>query len=85
MELPEYEPRPIADIIERLCDIRDQLKLVNETLGYAARVEAMRQEILQYGWDGILAKYHPDINIDDPAAYPLFELYRMVYSNMGGE
>ena len=84
MDMQEYE-QPYTDIVERLVDIREQLKRVNETLGYAARVKAIRQEILQCGWDGILAKYHPDVNVDDPAAYPLFELYRFVYNSMAKE
>ncbi len=84
MGMPGYESEPIAEIMERLCDIRDELKRVSRTLGYAVRMETMRREILQYGWGGILAKYHPDVNVDDPAAYPLFELYRLVYGSMGG-
>jgi|AGTN01.1.fsa_nt_gi hypothetical protein len=83
MDMAEYEPQPIANIIERLSEIRDKLQHVNATLGYTARVEAMKQEILRHGWDSILAKYHPDVNTDDPAAYPLFELYRFVYGTMG--
>jgi hypothetical protein len=42
----------------------------------------MRKEIESIGWGGILQKYHPDINIDDPAAFPLFELYKFVCSTM---
>jgi hypothetical protein len=34
------------------------------------------------GWSGICAKYHPDINIHDPAAVPLFDLYKFVKDTM---
>ena len=82
MDMPEHESRALEDMLEQLEDICDKLKQVNEAMGYAARVCEMKQEILQVGWDGILARYHPDVNIDDPGAGPLFELYRFVYNSM---
>lgn len=82
MDMPEREAQPIEDMLKQLEDIRDKLMNVNESLGYAARVRAMKLEILTVGWDGILARYHPDINIDDPGAGRLLELYRFVYDSM---
>ena len=82
MDMPERESQSIEDMQRQLEEIRDKLVQVNETLGYAARVSAMKQEILMVGWDGILARYHPDVNINDPAAGSLFDLYRFVYDSM---
>ncbi len=82
MQMPEHDAQPLEDMLAKLEEIRDKLVQVNETLGYAARVSAIKREIVEVGWDGILARYHPDINIDDPAAGPLFELYRFVYNSM---
>jgi hypothetical protein len=71
-----------AYILKRLEDIRDTLKSANERFGYLARFSAMKTEIKQIGWSGICAKYHPEVNIGDPAAYELFLLYKFVYDNM---
>jgi hypothetical protein len=71
-----------AFILKRLEDIRDTLKKANESVGYLARFGAMKAEIKQAGWAGICAKYHPEVNIGDPAAYELFVLYKFVHDNM---
>ena len=73
---------PLADMLKNLNLIRDKLIEINEKNGSIANFIAMRKEIESLGWGGILQKYHPDINIDDPAALPLFELYKFVYSTM---
>ena len=62
--------------------IRDMLTEVNVQLGFLQRYRDMRDEITEFGWGGILSKYHPDINVDDPAAAELFALYRFVYDEM---
>ena len=82
MDFPEKGSETLEDMLKRLEDVRDRLEQANEALGFAARVNAIRQEILEGGWDGILARYHPDVNMGDPAAYPMFELCRFVYSTM---
>jgi hypothetical protein len=82
MDFPEQGPKPLEDMLKRLEDVRDRLAQANEALGFAARVNAIRKVILTDGWDGILARYHPDVNDGDPAAYPLFELCRFVYGTM---
>ena len=76
---------PLSDILKNLSRIRDKLIEINERNGNIANYITMRKEILQLGWGGILQKYHPDINVDDPAAFPLFELYKFVYSTMETE
>jgi hypothetical protein len=69
----------LNDALNKLVEVRDQLEEVNRVMGAMARFEAMKQEIRDIGWDGILAKYHPDNNLDDPAAFPLFEMYKFSY------
>jgi uncharacterized protein YbcI len=43
------------------------------------KLKEIENEIIEIGWQGIVAKYHPDINIQDPNAVSLFRLYRNVY------
>lgn len=69
-------------ILKRLEDIRATLSRANESIGYLGRFSAMKEEIRNIGWSGVCAKYHPDVNIGDPAAYELFQLYRFAYDNM---
>ena len=74
--------RSLDFILKSLEDVRDNLIEVNRRNGNTARYHAMKKEIQKIGWDGILSKYHPDVNINDPAADALFLLYRFVYSTM---
>lgn len=67
--------------LSSLEEVREKLVRVNEQLGYMARFTAMKREIEELGWDGICARYHPDINMDDPAAYELFQFYKFVYDS----
>jgi hypothetical protein len=69
-------------ILTNLEDIRDKLTLANARLGYLERYNAMKREITEEGWSAVCAKYHPDINIDDPAAHELFQFYKFVYETM---
>ena len=82
---PISKEQQLASILQHLEHIRDMLTEVNTQFGYLSRYRAMREEIEEAGWGGICAKYHPDINIDEPAAIELFELYRYVYDTMQGE
>ena len=68
--------------LKNLEDIRDRLIEVNKLTGSLARYEAMKEEIRKTGWSGICAKYHPDINVGEPAAHELFAMYRFVYDTM---
>ena len=79
-ELPENER--FQNSLKTLEDVQKKLARVNEQLGYMAKCKAMKHEIEELGWEGICARYHPDINVDDPAAYELFQYYRFVYDNM---
>jgi hypothetical protein len=74
---------PVKEILRNFGRIRDRLLEINAKSGNTASFRAMRDEIRHVGWSGILQKYHPDINIDEPAAMALFELYRFVYGTMG--
>lgn len=72
-------------VLKDLENIRDKLIEVNTMNGNIARFRLIKEEIKQMGWPAVCAKYHPDININDPAAYELFQLYRFVYSTMERE
>ena len=73
---------PLSHVLKQLEDTRDMLVKTNTQNGNLARYHAMKQEIQQIGWSGICAKYHPDVNINDPAAHELFQLYKFVYTTM---
>lgn len=77
----EAFPR-LSSILSELEKTRDLLKRVNTRNGNLERYSAIKKEIQELGWSGICAKYHPDVNIDDPAALELFQLYKFVYSTM---
>ena len=46
------------------------------------KLNDIQLEILTIGWNGVLEKYHPDFNIDDPDAENIFKLYKHVFENM---
>jgi len=79
---PLSKEEQLQSILHDLEHIRDMLTEVNAQFGYLSRFRAIKEEIEDTGWSGICAKYHPDINVDDPAAMELFELYRYVYDTM---
>lgn len=83
--LPLSKEQQLESILQDLEHIRDMLTEVNTQFGYLSRYRAIREEIRETGWGGICAKYHPDINIDEPAAIELFELYRYIYDTMQSE
>jgi len=82
---PLSKEEQLKSILHDLEHIRNMLTEVNAQFGYLSRFRAIRQEIQDTGWGGICAKYHPDINVDEPAAMELFELYRYVYDTMQRE
>ncbi len=84
-ENPISKEQQLESILSDLEHIRDMLTEVNVQLGCLQRYRDMRDEITELGWGGILNKYHPDINVDDPAAPELFALYRFVYDEMQRE
>jgi hypothetical protein len=42
----------------------------------------IQDEILKIGWQGVLEKYHPDMNCDDPDACDVFKIYKHIYENI---
>lgn len=42
----------------------------------------IQEEILKIGWNGIIQKYHPDINCDDENSAKTFKMYKSIYENM---
>lgn len=82
----DSERKPYGESIEKIYksleDIHRLLLKVNRLDGSIKRYHDMKNEIEQIGWTAICAKYHPDINIIDPAAFELFEFYKYVYSTM---
>lgn len=69
-------------ILNKLSMVKQELVSINEKSGALQRVQQMRDEILSMGWQGIVDKYHPDVNIDDPASKELFRMYKFVYEDM---
>ncbi|AUG57365.1 MAG TPA: hypothetical protein DCE02_04635 [Ruminiclostridium sp.] len=46
------------------------------------RFNEIQEEILRIGWNGIIQKYHPDMNCDNPNSAKLFKMYKCIYENM---
>ena len=46
------------------------------------KLNDIQEEILRIGWSGVLKKYYPDVNTEDPEAVSIFKLYKHVYENM---
>ena len=84
MDRPENQNDglPANEVLKNLSSIRDSLVRINVRSGDTPGYFAMRREIESIGWSGIVQKYHPDINVGNPAAMALFELYRFVYKTM---
>jgi len=47
-----------------------------------SKFNEIQEEILKIGWNGIIEKYHPDMNCDDVDPLKTFKLYKSVYENM---
>lgn len=58
------------------------MKQKNDRKKIIDKLNDIQQEILTIGWNGIIEKYHPDVNLDDPEAVNVFKLYKHVYENM---
>ncbi len=72
----------LKKLLDNLDEIREKLVYANNINGNLAKYKSIKKEIQEIGWDGICMKYHPDINIGDPAAYELFRFYKFVYDTM---
>jgi hypothetical protein len=42
----------------------------------------IQNEILDMSLKGIMDKYHPDVNLEHPEAFKLFQLYKEILDNM---
>ncbi|MFZ5986265.1 MAG: hypothetical protein ACOYWZ_03950 [Bacillota bacterium] len=42
----------------------------------------IQEEILRIGWNGVIQKYHPDMNYEDPESSKTFKMYKSIYENM---
>jgi len=47
-----------------------------------SKFNELQEEILKIGWNGVIKKYHPDMNCDNANAAKTFRLYKSVYENM---
>ena len=74
--------RQLEDILKGLQHVQSTLKKVMDTTGVSDRVDNMRKEIKTLGWQQITMKYHPDINMDDNGAIPLWDMYKLIYEKM---
>ncbi|MDQ2084903.1 hypothetical protein RBH29_00435 [Herbivorax sp. ANBcel31] len=72
----------INSIMGELTKCSNELSDLSKKTGTSTKVDKIREEISEFGWKHILQKYHPDVNIDDPAANELFQLYKCVYDDI---
>lgn len=42
----------------------------------------IQEEILRIGWNGIIQKYHPDMNCNVANSAKVFKMYKSIYENM---
>lgn len=78
---PEDEAK-LNKALEKLKDIHTALARVNECSGALARYISIRNEIIEMGWPAVQQKYHPDFNVDDPAALEMYRFVRFVHESM---
>lgn len=81
-EGPDIHTDSLGETLKSLEDIRAKLMEINRLCGYTERFCAMKREIAEDGWAKTLVRYHPDVNMDDPAAHELFALYKFVHDSM---
>lgn len=68
--------------LKELEEISRKLRIAMLLTKTNVRIKKMKEEILLLGWDKIVEKYHPDVNIHDKAANQLFEMYKYVNENL---
>ena len=78
----DNENKKLEDILNGLLYVQSTLKKVMDITGTSDRVDNMKKEIKTLGWQHIMMKYHPDINIDDNGAIPLWDMYKLIYEQM---
>lgn len=47
-----------------------------------SKFNEIQEEILILGWNGIIERYHPDMNCDEAGAAKTFKMYKSIYDNM---
>lgn len=57
-------------------------KTITERGKIVDKLNEIQNEILEIGWKGIIEKYHPDFNLDNPDSVDTLKLYRHVYKNV---
>jgi hypothetical protein len=72
----------LNEALKKAHKVYESLKIAMEVTGTNARIKKMKEEILLLGWDKVVEKYHPDVNIHDKAANELFEMYKYVNDNI---
>lgn len=78
----EINDKVFDKMLEELKKIESQLIEINNITGTTQRVNQMKKEISENGWNAICNKYHPDINYKDSACNELFAMYKYVYEDM---
>ena len=78
----DNENKKLEEMLNSLLYVQSVLKKIMDITGTSDRVDDMRKEIKTLGWQHIMAKYHPDININDAGAMPLWEMYKLVCEQM---
>ena len=81
-KLIEQMCKEIVPMYDQLQEALAKITKVNDILGYAERSNSIRKLIKEHGWDVICKTFHPDNNINDPAAYEMFELCKYLHEDM---
>lgn len=71
----------MTTLIKRLKRTGETISYLNEISSNGVNMQKIKTEIKLLGWQGILNKYHPDINLEENS-YKLFQLYRYLYKLM---
>ena len=72
----------LKEIMEKLNVIQEKLEIIGKLTNIHKKMEIMKLEIMDIGWNGILNKYHPDINCEEPASNEIFNMYKILYDIM---
>lgn len=65
-------------LLKRLKRTSEAISYLNKINTNKNSIDEIKTEIKILGWQGILNKYHPDINLDTDS-YQLFQLYKYFY------
>lgn len=76
------EEEELKNMLDKLTNIQTTIEKVMDITGASTRVNNIKKEISKFGWKYISEKYHPDVNIYDAGAMPLWEMYKLIYEKM---